>query len=61
MEHKDSIEFWIYTSENVNKTIKKALNKYDTETIISLLNQFKESTEILQKLLEMSNNERFSA
>tara|TARA_R100001594_G_scaffold150386_1_gene211355 strand:+ start:52 stop:237 length:186 start_codon:yes stop_codon:yes gene_type:complete len=61
MEHKDSIEFWIYTSENVNKTIKKALDRYDTETIISLLNEFKKATEVLQKLIEMSNEEKFTA
>ena len=61
MEHKDSIEFWIYTSENVNKTIKKAINKYDSKTIIILLNQFKEATNTLQQLLETSKEERFSA
>ena len=35
MEHRDSIELWIYTSKNINKTIEKAADRYDTKTIIS--------------------------
>jgi hypothetical protein len=61
MEHRDSIELWIHTSKNINKTIEKAADRYDTKTIISLLNQFRQATEALQKLLEMSNEEKFTA
>tara|TARA_R110000824_G_scaffold158140_1_gene331846 strand:+ start:56 stop:241 length:186 start_codon:yes stop_codon:yes gene_type:complete len=61
MENKDSIELWIKTSKNVNKTIKIAMNKYDTKTIINLLSKFREATQQLEKLLEINKEERFTA
>ena len=61
MENKDSIELWIKTSKNVNKTIKIAMNKYDTKTIINLLSKFREATQQLEKLLEVNKEERFTA
>ena len=61
MENKESIELWIRTSKNVNKTVEGAMNMYDTKTIINLLGKFREATQQLEKLLEVNKEERFTA
>lgn len=61
MENKESIELWIKTSKNVNKTVEVAMNMYDTKTIINLLGKFREATQQLEKLLEVNKEERFTA
>jgi hypothetical protein len=61
MECKEQIDLWISTSENVCKTMQLAIYKNDTDFIIELLNQFKQATEQLEKLLNIAKKERFTA
>ena len=61
MENKDSIELWIKTSSNVSKSIKLAMIKHDDKTIIDLLKLFRNATRQLEKLIEITKKERFTA
>ena len=61
MESKDSIELWIKTSSNVSKSIKLAMIKHDDKTIIDLLKLFRNTTRQLEKLIEITKKERFTA
>jgi hypothetical protein len=61
MENKDSIELWIKTSSNVSKSIKLAMIKHDDKTIIDLLKLFRNATKQLEKLIEITREERFTA
>jgi hypothetical protein len=61
MENKDSIELWIKTSSNVSKSIKLAMIKHDDKTIIDLLKLFRNATRQLEKLIEITREERFTA
>ncbi len=61
MENKDSIELWIKTSSNVSKSIKLAMIKHDDKAIIDLLKLFRNATRQLEKLIEITKKERFTA
>ena len=61
MENKDSIELWMKTSSNVCKSIKLAMIKHDDKTIIDLLKLFRNATKQLEKLIEITKEERFTA
>ena len=61
MENKDSIELWIKTSSNVSKSIKLAMIKHDDKVIIDLLKLFRNTTRQLEKLIEITKKERFTA
>tara|TARA_E500000305_G_C3822248_1_gene143382 strand:+ start:325 stop:510 length:186 start_codon:yes stop_codon:yes gene_type:complete len=61
MENKDSIELWMKTSINVSKSIKLAMIKHDDKTIIDLLKLFGNATKQLEKLIEITKKERFTA
>lgn len=61
MECRKEIKTWISTSENICKTMQLAMNKNDTDFIIELLNQFRQATEQLELMLDMTKKERFTA
>jgi hypothetical protein len=61
MENKDSIELWMKTSINVSKSIKLAMIKHDDKAIIDLLRLFRNATKQLEKLIEITKEERFTA
>ena len=61
MESKDSIEKWIDTCINVSKTVKVAMNKNDSKTIIELITMFKEATAQLETMMRIVNEQKFTA
>lgn len=61
MENKDSIKLWIKTSKNVCKTIELAMEKHDDKSIIKMLELFRNATKQLEKLIEITKKERFTA
>jgi len=61
MENKDSIELWMKTSSNVSKSIKLAMKNHDDKVIIDLLKLFRDATKQLEKLIEITKKERFTA
>ena len=61
VENKNSIELYLSTLNNINRTIKLSIKKHDTEFIIELLKKLKEVTGQLGVLLSMEKERRFTA
>lgn len=61
MENKDSIELWIRTSKNVCKSIESAMERHDDKSIIKMLELFRNATKQLEKLIQITKEERFTA
>jgi hypothetical protein len=49
------------TSSNVSKSIKLAMKNHDDKAIIDLLKLFRDATKQLEKLIEITKKERFTA
>tara|TARA_R100000458_G_C8181189_1_gene178188 strand:- start:418 stop:603 length:186 start_codon:yes stop_codon:yes gene_type:complete len=61
MESKDSIDMWINTCGTVRKTVRLAAKHNDIETVIELLNKFKEATAQLETMMRIINEQKFTA
>mgnify|MGYP001187153053 FL=1 len=61
MENKDSIDMWINTCGSIRKTMKLAVEHNDIETVIELLNKFKEATGQLETMMRIVNKQKFTA
>jgi hypothetical protein len=61
MENKDSIDMWINTCGTIRKTVRLAVEHNDIETVIELLNRFKEATAQLETMMRIINEQKFTA
>ena len=61
IENKGSIDMWINTCKNMPKTLSVLTKKNNVDKILEMLKLFREATERLEIIIQISKEERFTA